>query len=155
MFSFKKRNTQMEVHRVVRRVMDTSSPNRPPSEGDERWESRSNRTIPILLTPFEDGVALPTRSVFAVTKDLSSQGVAVIADHRPDYEAILVGILVDGEPVFARAAVRQAHPLGGGFWQLGIELLELATLETCGRLDDVARIARYLNPEAVPEPVGR
>lgn len=152
MFSFDRRKNQMEVHRVIRRVMDTSSPNLPPSVGDARWESRSNRTIPILLTPFEGGVALPTRSVFAVTKDLSSQGVAAIVDRPPDYESILVGILVDGEAVFARAAVRQAAPLGGGFWQLGIELIELATTENCGRLDELARVAQFLDPQTSAEP---
>lgn len=152
MFSFDQRKNQMEVHRVIRRVMDTSSPNLPPSVGEARWESRSNRTIPVLLTPFEEGVAVPTRSVFAVTKDLSSQGVAAIVDRPPDYESILVGMLVDGEPVFARAAVRQAAPLGGGFWQLGIELIELATADNCGRLEDVARIAHYLDPQASAEP---
>ena len=124
MFSFGKRKKQLEVHRLIRRAVDASSPNLPPSDGELRWENRSNRTIPVLLAPFEGGELSLREMTIALTKNLSGQGLALVLHQPFRAESVVVGFWEEGEAEFVLGEVRQNVPLGGGYWQVGLELTE-------------------------------
>jgi len=124
MFSFGKRKKQMEVHKLIRRAVDVSSPNRPPSDGELRWENRSNRTIPVLLAPFEGGEPSVCEMTIALTKDFSGQGLALVLHQPFRAESVVIGFWAEGEAEFVLGEVRQNAPLGGGYWQVGLELTE-------------------------------
>jgi hypothetical protein len=137
MFSFSKRRSQVEVHKLTRRLIDSSCPTLPPLSGDSRWEDRANRTIPVLLAPIVGGELQFEEIAIALTKNLSGQGLALVL-HQPFWaEGVIIGFWHNGEPEFVRGEVRQNAPLGGGFWQLGIELTERVTR---GELDDLERL---------------
>ena len=124
MFSFRKRKKQIEVHTLIRRAVDASSPNRPPVEGELRWENRSNRTIPVLLTPLEGGDLSFGETTIALTKNLSSQGLALVLHQPFRAERVVIGFWGEGEAEFVLGELRQNAPLGGGYWQVGLELTE-------------------------------
>lgn len=146
MFSFRKRSGQMEVHKLIRRLIDTSSPNMPPMSGNCRWEDRSNRTIPVVLVPLADGEPQLHEAATAVTKNLSSQGLALVL-HQPFWaEGVLIGFWHDGESEFVRGEIRQNAPLGGGFWQLGIELNERLSAAEIPSADWLMALTARLDP---------
>jgi len=146
MFSFGKRRAQVEVHKLTRRLIDSSCPNLPPLRGDSRWENRSNRTIPVLLTPLVGDDLQFDETAVAVTKNLSGQGLALVL-HQPFWaEGVAIGLWHEGSAEFVRGEIRQNVPLGGGFWQLGIELTEPLSLDEHPELEDLLPLAARLDP---------
>lgn len=144
MFSFATRKKQNEVQRLLRRAMDTTSPNRPPLDGELRGESRSNRTLPVLLVACVDGRPTAEERIIALTKDFSSRGVAVVLPQPFRAEHVLIAFWLEGHPEFVRGQVRQNVPLGGGYWQLGVELTERLSIATSPELGALLPLAARL-----------
>ncbi len=111
-----------------------------PDEGDPRWHHRANRSLPALLVPWEEGYPLAQDATYALTKDFSSQGIALVLPHPYRVENVVVGLYLDA-PQFAVAKVRHNAALGGGFWQLGIQILELLELEDYPHLGTLLPLA--------------
>jgi hypothetical protein len=145
-FSFRKRNQQGDVHKLIRRLIDSSNPNLPPVEGNSRWEDRSNRTIPVLLVPIDEDQPRTDEAATAITKNLSGQGLALVL-HQPFWAGgVLIGFWHDGEPEFVRGEIRQNAPLGGGFWQLGIELTQRVTSTEMPEIESLLDLVARLDP---------
>jgi len=145
MFSFTKRSGKIEVQRLLRRIIDASAFSHVPRSDEARGESRSNCMAAALVTPCEKGSLLLDRSVFGITKDWSSQGVAIVAPLAQVSETVVLGILVESEPHFLLGSVRKTTPIGGGFWQLGIELTELLTLDSSAGLRELLPLVAQLD----------
>ena len=128
MFSFARRRQRLEVHKLVRRFIDTTSPNQSPSAGEARWENRSNRSLPVLLAPYDGAEVRVDELTHAITKDLSSEGLALVLPQPFRAEQVVVGFWSEAHTHFVSGQVRQNVPLGGGFWQLGVELTALLAL---------------------------
>ncbi len=125
MFRTKQRDEQNKAAAYLRRVCDLTSPNLPRFD-DLRGDHRQNRTIPVLLTPWEDGRAIVTDSVTALTKDVSDRGLSLTLPAPFRAEEVVAGLWLPGapdagEPRFLLGLTRQNVPIGGGFWALGIE----------------------------------
>jgi hypothetical protein len=127
MYSFSDNKKQLDVQAFLRRAIDSSTPNRPPVEGDSRWDSRANRTFPLILAPWVDGEARPDEAVTALTKNLSGQGMTAIIAAPLEAEQLVIGFALEGQSYYLLGKVRHRTPLGGGFWQLGIELTHMIT----------------------------
>lgn len=133
MFFFGNSNKQHEVQAYLRRLADLTVPNLPPLEGEVRSDNRLNRTFPILLTPWDGKGPILDEFAIALTKDLSSTGLSVVLPQPFRAEQVLVGFwpsssqrgLDSSEPAYLWGDLRQTTDIGGGYWQLGIELLEL------------------------------
>ncbi len=129
MFRGKQRDEQNKAAAYLRRICDLTSPNLPRFD-DLRGEHRQNRTIPVLLTPWEDDLALVAESVTALTKDISDRGLSLTLPAPFRAEHVVAGFWVPGvsdggQPRFLLGTTRQNVPIGGGFWALGIETLRL------------------------------
>lgn len=125
MFWFHSRDKHVEINRVIRRLINASTPNRTPLRGESRWELRSNRTMPVLLVPYDDNELSVTEVAYALTKNLSSQGLALVLHQPLRAEQVVVGIWSNAQAHFVSGKVRQSIALGGGFWQIGVETMEL------------------------------
>ena len=147
MFSFTRRRQHVEVHKLVRRFIDNSSPNQSPSAGDARWEDRSNRTLPVLLAPYDGAQVCVDELTHALTKDLSSQGLALVLPQPFRAEQVVVGFWSEAHTHFVSGLVRQNVPLGGGFWQLGVELNALITLSEHPEIKRLVPLAVRLAPQ--------
>jgi len=146
MFSFLRRGKQAEVHRIIRRMLDEGVLPTLPGGKEERWENRSNRTLPVLLVPIDNGEPRTDEATTALTKNLSSQGLALVL-HQPFWaEGVAIGLWHEGSAEFVRGEIRQNVPLGGGFWQLGIELTEPLSLDEHPELEDLLPLAARLDP---------
>jgi len=146
MFSFDTRKRLVEVRGFVRRLVDLTSPNLPPLEGDSRAEQRSNRSLPALLAPWADGQPVVDESTYAFTKDFSDRGLSLVL-HQPFKAAqVVVAVWLLESPRFALGEVRQIVPLGGGYWQLGVELTELLDSAEFPQVESLAPLATHLVP---------
>jgi hypothetical protein len=127
MFSWGGHKQQLDVQKLLRRAIDASSPNLPPTDGESRYDTRSNRTLPLVLIPWQDNEPRPNGAVTALSKNLSSHGLTVLHVDPIEAEQVVVGFCVEKQPYFILGAVRHRTPLGGGFFQLGIELSRVLT----------------------------
>jgi hypothetical protein len=147
MLFFRKRNKQVEVHRLIRRIIDGSSPNLLLQRENTRWEDRSNRTIPVLLVPMAGTEIRTDEATVAVTKNLSSQGLAQVLPQPVWAEGVIIGLWNDGQAEYVRGEIRQNVPIGGGFWQLGIELFERMLVAETPSLQSLLPMAERLEPQ--------
>jgi hypothetical protein len=80
--------------------------------------------MPALLAPWDADCPQVDESTYALTKDFSDRGVSLVL-HQPFKSAqVVVGLWLEG-PRFLLGDLRQNVSLGGGFWQIGVELTEL------------------------------
>jgi hypothetical protein len=128
MFSFGSRKKQLDVQAFLRRVIDISSPNRAPLDGEARLDSRANRTFPLVVAPWVDGQPDVDKAMTALSKNFSGQGMTTILAAPIRGDELVIGFELENQPYFLLGNVRHRTPLGGGFWQLGIELTSLLTL---------------------------
>jgi hypothetical protein len=146
MLWFQSRDKQTELYRVIRRLINASTPNRIPLQGESRWESRSNRTIPVLLVPYDDNEISVGEAAYALSKNMSCGGLALVLHQPLRAEQVVVGIWSNEQAHFVSAAVRQVVPLGGGFWQIGVEARELLSADRVPDLTRLLPLAARLDP---------
>ncbi len=132
MFSFTRRKKRLELQTLLTRLVDLTTPNLTHFNEEDRIAKRYIRVLPVLLAPWEDERPVVAEATTALTKDLSERGVALILNQPFRADELLVGFLVppmdttgkDMDALFAKGHLRQCIPLGGGYWQLGIELID-------------------------------
>jgi len=99
-----------------------------------------------LLAPY-DGVEVRVDELtHAVTKDVSSQGLALVLPQPFRAEQVVVGFWSESHTHFVSGQVRQNVPLGGGFWQLGVELTALLDLSEHPDIKRLVPLALRLDP---------
>jgi hypothetical protein len=145
MFSFGTRRKEGEVRRLLRQLVDLTSPNMPPLEGEFRSEGRSNRALPVLLAPWEQDKPVVEESTYAITKDFSERGLSLILPQPFRADEFVVGVWLES-PRFVLGKIRQNTPLGGGFWQLGVELTDLLDSAEAPQIASLVPLASYLVP---------
>ena len=128
----------------MRRVTDITSPNLVTDDTNARLSTRSGRTIPTLLIPCENGEPLVDETRFAVTKNLSSQGASFVLQQPLDSEVVVVCFLQESECVFVRGQQCYRKPLEFGFWQIGIELLEMISFGEYESLQRLSELSKQL-----------
>ncbi|HEV2971226.1 MAG TPA: hypothetical protein VGY55_14725 [Pirellulales bacterium] len=127
MFSFSRHKKQLDVQALLRRAIDSSTPNMPPTNGEHRWDSRANRTFPLVLATWNDGQVNMDEATTALTKNLSGQGLTAVHFEPLQAKQLVVGFWLESQAYFVLGEVRHRTRLGGGYWQLGIELGNLLT----------------------------
>jgi hypothetical protein len=90
-----------------------------------RTETRARVCVVVVVVPVENGEPLLDEAFSGVTKELSSTGLALILPEPKTPDHLIVGFRYENEMHFVRGKTRHLNPMGGGFYQLGIELIEL------------------------------
>jgi hypothetical protein len=90
-----------------------------------RLEGRVNLSVVVRVVPVgEDGPRI--ESAFAtVTKEFSTSGVALVLDHPRGLDEVLVGFHWERETKWIRAQAKHLNPIGGGFYQIGLRMIEM------------------------------
>ena len=115
-----------EVQSFVLKVVNNNCPELKALIEGPRLDRRVNLTVVVLVIPVEDDELCADEAFTAVTKEFSTTGVALVLDGpRPLDEAIL-GFRWERDMVFVRAKAKHLNPMGGGFFQLGFQINELA-----------------------------
>jgi len=129
MFSFLARKKTQDASRQMRRLIDLTTVNKASLFTSRRAETRQNRAIPILICPWRDDRPIVSEHLFGISKDLTDHGVGLIVNEPWTAQEVLVAFChyegTSGEPLFFRGTVRTLVEVGGGFWQIGLEILEL------------------------------
>ncbi|MCE5302022.1 MAG: hypothetical protein LLF97_02805 [Planctomycetaceae bacterium] len=94
---------------------------------DVRTDSRVNLTLVVWIVPIENGQLQFKQAFTAVTKEFSCTGAAVVLDRQRGLDQAILGFFFEGEMVFLRAQAKHLNPMGGGFFQLGFQVLELVS----------------------------
>lgn len=154
MFSFAAHHSSDEVQPYLRRICDLTTPNLVAPLDDFRSENRYNRAIPTLLCPWEGDRPLKDEAGFVMTKDFSEQAVGLIL-HQPFHaDRVVLGYNLpddaEGWPWFFLGELRRCEPVGGGFWELGVELTEFANVNYRRQLGVLLPLTELL----IPHPVG-
>lgn len=95
-------------------------------EGSRR-DSRVNLTVVVMVIPIEDKELQIGRAFTAVTKEFSSTGTAIVLDHQVGLDEAVLAFRFEGEMTYIRAKARHLSPIGGGFHQLGFEMLDVVS----------------------------
>lgn len=135
MFSLQKQKKCDEVKRALARIADLTTPNLSMQGKFNRSEHRQNRTLPALLVPLKGGQPCSVDAVITTTKDISGQGVSVVLSQPYRERDVIVAFWLtelhdgraDSAPQFFGGETRQCTELGGGWWQLGIEIDRIVT----------------------------
>lgn len=155
MFFTKSDGEQNEAKRYLRRICDTTSPNMP-QPGDERCDSRQNRTIPVLVTCWEKKGPVPSECITALTRDISDRGLSLTLPAPVRFDDIVIGFWLPKthgpEPWFFLGRVQQSTPIGGGFWGVGIEVKRVLSQAECRPVVKIARKRLPAQPAASQPP---
>ncbi len=92
-----------------------------------RLDSRVNLVLVATVVPIAQDRLQVDEAFTAVTKDFSSTGVSIVIEQPLGFEQALLGFRLDGQMTFLRGQAIHLDPMGGGFYQLGFQLLDLAT----------------------------
>jgi hypothetical protein len=121
MFSFFRQKKQNDVRDCIQRILNRTAP-RTQVLQDLRVEPRYQRSVAIVLIPWNEE-PLVDQAAFALVQDLSDYGARMIAQQPIEASEYVCCFALD-EMRYLRGEVRRARPLGGGFWQCGINFLE-------------------------------
>lgn len=95
----------------------------------------------VSLTPYgRDDAPDVFASLPVCTKDISEEGLALLAPCDVPVRNVLVGLRDTEVPVFLRCEVEHSTPLGFGFHQVGLHPIEVVSLDP----PVVDEIERYL-----------
>lgn len=141
---FNQRKKKQEVWKRLRRILDRNSAEQLLLGKDDRREKRIPFSLPILLQTGSKDQQPWSEPIFAVTKDISEDGVAVIANQSIEQSEVTC-VIWEGGPIFLSGEIRQCEQLGGGFWKIGMELSEIVSSLDFPQL---RTLSEGLSPEA-------
>ena len=119
------RDKTRAVQSFLLRVVNNNCPELAALIEGPRLENRVNLTVVVLVVPVEDGKPLAEKAFTAVTKEFSTTGLALVLDGPRALDEVLAGFRWEGEMTFIRATAKHLNPIGGGFYQLGLQMTEL------------------------------
>lgn len=154
--SFFRNKKSEDLERLLSRIADLTMPNLAPLSGDNRSQNRCNRSLPVLIAPWEHDTAEVSECATAVTKDMSDRGISLILRQPFRGDRVVIGFWIstrhhpahEFDPYFIVGEVRHNFEIGGGFWQIGIEPTERLDRDHAEEIDRLRPIAAKLVPLA-------
>jgi hypothetical protein len=124
------------------------------SGGAARETPRNNHSVAILLCPLVRNALAVDHCVPAVTVDLSESGLGVITRHPLECETIGIVLQRPAEshavaPDYSMATGRIRHntSIGGGFWHVGVQLLDiLSNQSSIANQKQLRQLASHILP---------
>ena len=80
----------------------------------------------VFVAPMDDGAPDVSRTFTAVTKDISSKGIGIIANRFILTPEVLICLWSEGNLKLLRAAVRHRRELSRGWVHFGVEVTGMA-----------------------------
>ena len=119
------RDKKRAVQSFILNVVNNNCPELAGLMEGPRLENRVNLTVAVLVVPVEDGRQLVDKAFTAVTKEFSTAGLALVLDGPKALDEVILGFRWEREMTFIRATARHLNPIGGGFFQLGLQMNEV------------------------------
>lgn len=131
------RDRKRAVQSFILKVVNNNCPELAALIEGPRLENRVNLTLVVLVVPVENGKPLAENAFNAVTKEFSTVGLAVVLDEPKALDEVIVGFRWEREMTFIRATAKHLNPMGGGFFQLGLQMAELVHLSDFPELESL------------------
>ncbi|MGQ9573697.1 MAG: hypothetical protein ACUVUC_00125 [Thermoguttaceae bacterium] len=118
-------NKELEVQTFTLKLINNNCPELKGLMEGPRAESRVNLTVVVLVVPLHQDRLLADRAFAAVTKEFTTLGVSLVLSQPRALEEVILGFRGEGGMRYVRARARHLHPMGAGFYQLGLQLKEM------------------------------
>jgi hypothetical protein len=125
----------MGVQKFVLKLINNNCPELKALIEGPRTEKRVNLCVPVLVVPLKDKKLRLSDAFNAITRELSVTGAGIILDQQLDLDDVILGFRLDGEMTFLRATAKHLSPIGGGFYNLGLEMTEVVYQSDYPQLD--------------------
>jgi len=122
------RKKDFSVQSFVLKLVNNNCPELTAMLEGPRVESRVNMVVVVMIVPMEKGRPKVGRTFMATTKEFSTSGVAVVLSEPQALDEVMLGFRHEGEMTFVRAKAKHLNPMGGGFYQLGFQMLETSNI---------------------------
>lgn len=140
MFFSRRKSGQVEAQAYLRRICDLTTPNLPRID-DSRGDTRLNRTLPVLVVPWQVGTPLLDSTMTGLTRDISDRGLSLLLTQQLQVSEVVIGFWLppqDDRPWFFLGEIRHQMQFGDGYWALGIEVMRRLTAAESGELTPIA-----------------
>jgi hypothetical protein len=103
-----------------------------------RAENRVPLVGVVLVIPLVANEPALGQAFTAITKELSTVGMSLILSEPRGLDEVIVGVRWEGDMTYLHAKAKHLNPIGGGFFQLGLQVTGIAhrgdfpQLETVG-----------------------
>lgn len=92
----------------------------------QRQEPRGSFCRPVWVVPFDQAEVPRFDEAFvAITKDMCPEGISLIRQEPITHERMLVGLGEPEDMVFTVCTLEHTTPVGLGFFQIGVQPLEV------------------------------
>lgn len=122
MFSFGKKEADIDTAPMIRRLVDLTTPNQSMTE-DVRKERRYNRCIPVVISDWDPKQGPTTDHIgLGFTTDLSDHGFGVLTQHRPKTADNVISFYLPQDmtaPLYFITVLTTYRKQPGGFHKLG------------------------------------
>ena len=143
-------NNRREVERVLCRLLSRTAFDRL----EERGETRSCQVMPVLLTADANGEPATGEPACGLITDLCSRGVGIYVQRLVQAEHLFLGMRLDEDIYVLRGRVASNRFAGGGFYRIGLALLQVMPPSRTGAMQCFRALASKLNaPECFPATV--
>ncbi len=134
----------------LRQISDLTTSGWLAQSNDKRTGYRYNRALPTLLVHWDDGRPIEDEWAIVLTKDISDSGVGLVLGMPIDVDEVVIGFWLPDEnmhaPWFFVGEPRYCAPIGGGYWTLGVQLVEFANDKYRDELECLLPLAEKLLP---------
>jgi hypothetical protein len=90
-----------------------------------RADRRVNLTMVVLVIPVEQKKLRVGQAFAAVTKEFSATGLSIVLSEPKSLEEVVLVFRWESESTYIKAHVKHLNPMGGGFYQLGVQMTEI------------------------------
>ena len=118
-------NKKHEVQSFMLKLVNNNCPELKGLMEGPRVETRVNLCVVVLVIPLDKNRPMLERMFAAVTKEFTTLGVALVLSEPRALDEVVLGFRWEGRMNFVRARTRHLHPLGAGFYQLGLQMKEM------------------------------
>jgi hypothetical protein len=125
-FFLQSRNKTLGVQSFILKLINNNCPELKALIEGPRGEKRVNLSLVVLVVPLEDGKLQVDNAFYAVTRDMSSNGVGIILSQQQALDKVILGFRIQNEMTFVHATAKHLNPMGNGFYLLGLEMTEIA-----------------------------
>jgi hypothetical protein len=121
----KQRNQQIEIQRLLTKIINAHCPALHAVRGGPRGEVRVNLTLPVIVIPQVGREPAADQAFVTVTKEVSSNGLSLVLTERINSDKVFLIMKLENELKYARAEIKHQNPLGAGLYQAGVQLIEI------------------------------
>ena len=132
------KKTDREVQSFLLKVVNNNCQELRALMDGPRAESRVPLVGVVLVIPLVKNEPVLGQAFTAITKELSTVGMSLILSEARGLDEMIVGVRWEGDMTYLRARAKHLNPIGGGFFQLGLQVTAIAHPGDYPQLDTVA-----------------